>query len=190
MYLTTGQDFGHGVMSDGKTQSLEYMLPSVSAAMCAPTPPSQLPKVISTPLPELSKASGIKMDASNRRILGCGNIGSYLFERLHAAGAKTYVLEASDAKRKALEERGIPTWGPEDKAEFLKLPIDVLALNANGGSLDAPAIGAINQNEAIEFICGCENLVMPVEHGAEILRQGRKLYTDRTLRHDGISRRR
>lgn len=175
VYLNTGQDLGHGAMSDGKTQSLEYMYERFRGSVRSDTSKPTAEGNFYTILGAL-QGLGIKVEASQIGILGCGNIGMHLFERLHAAGAKTYVLEASDSKRKLLEERGITTWGPEDKAEFLKLPIDILALNANGGSLDAASIKAITENDAIEFICGCENLVMPVPHGAEILRAARKIY--------------
>ena len=175
VYLNTGQDLGHGAMSDGKTQSLEYMYERFRGSVRSDTSKPTAEGNFYTILGAL-QGLGIKVEASQIGILGCGNIGMHLFERLHAAGAKTYVLEASDSKRKLLEERGIATWGPEDKAEFLKLPIDILALNANGGSIDAASIKAITENEAIEFICGCENLVMPVPHGAETLRAARKIY--------------
>jgi hypothetical protein len=175
VFLTTGQDLGHGVMSDGKTQSLRYMYDKFRGSVLADTSKPTAEGNYYT-LSGALQGLGIKMDHAQIGILGCGNIGMHLLERLHASGAKLFVLEASETRRKAVEALDIPTWGPSDKAEFLTLPMDALAVNANGGSLDADAIAAINKNEAIEFVCGCENLAMPVAHGADLLREARKIF--------------
>lgn len=175
IFLTTGQDLGHGVLHDGSTDSIRYMYErfrgSVLADTAKPTAEGNF-FAISGALQGL----GIKMEKAQIGLHGCGNIGSHLLERLRDVGASLFVCESSEIKRKEVEAMGIPTWSPRDKMEFLSLPIDVLSVNANGGSLDSEAIAAINENEAIEFVCGCENLAMPVPHGSELLRQARKIF--------------
>lgn len=175
IHLTTGEDLGHGIMSDGRTNSLRYMYERFEGSVLADTSEPTAEGNFHTIAGAL-EGLGIKMSSAQIGLIGCGNVGWHLFERLQKAGAGIFVLETSELKRKALEERGIPTWGVQDKLEFLSLPLDVVALNAIGGSLDEAAIKTINANEAIEFVCGSENLVMPVKNGRELLREARKIY--------------
>lgn len=175
VYLTTGQDLGHGTMSDGTTQSLQYLYDHFRGSVLADTSKPTAEGNYFTLAGALS-GLGISLDKAHIGLLGCGNIGWHLLERLRAAGANLFVLEASETKRQKVEALGIPTWGADDKAEFLKLPMDALAVNANGGSLDAATIESICSNAAVEFVCGCENLAMPVEHGADIFKEHRKIF--------------
>lgn len=175
IFLTTGQDLGHGVLHDGSTDSIRYMYERFRGSVLADTAKPTAEGNFYT-LTGAMQGLGIAMDKAQIGLHGCGNIGSHLLERLRESGASVFVCESSDAKRAEIEALGIPTWSPAEKTEFLSLPFDALAVNANGASLDAEAIAAINENEAIEFVCGCENLAMPVPHGAELLRHARKIF--------------
>ncbi|MBN8550083.1 MAG: hypothetical protein J0M12_12265 [Deltaproteobacteria bacterium] len=175
IFLTTGQDLGHGILSDGKSDSIQYMYERFRGSIVSDTSqPTAAGNyfVLSGALQGL----GIKMEKATIGLHGCGNIGIHLLERLRNTGATLLVCEFSEARRAAIQEMGIQTFSPEEKMEFLSLPMDALAVNANGASLDSKALATINENPAIEFICGCENLAMPVSDGAEILRQARKMF--------------
>jgi hypothetical protein len=117
------------------------------------------------------------MEGATIGILGCGNIGEYLLRRLLKDGCKIVVLEASPAKRAKLAEIGIVAFPAEEKEQFLTKPFVAVCCNANGGTLDDKTIQQLCANQALRFICGCENLVMPDPSGVEVLRKASKIYT-------------
>lgn len=173
--IITGQDMGHGTMSDGKTSSLVYLNRNFRGSVLEDT---------SRPTAEgnyymlkgMLEACGLSLDASRVGLIGVGNIGAYLLSRLLDAGTEVLALESAPKRRAELESRGVRVFGPEQKSNFLAQPMDALAVNASGGSLDNDAIESISANGSIRLICGCENLAMPVENGEERLRAARKLY--------------
>jgi len=54
--------------------------------------------------------------------------------------------------------------------------MDVLVLNAAGGSLDHQAIELCAANERLKIVCGSENLAMPDPDGAVTLQRAHKTY--------------
>ena len=64
---------------------------------------------------------------------------------------------------------------------ILREPMDAVAVNAAGGSLDRAAVEAIVENQRLQVICGSENLVMPDPSLALALRVARKLYAPTEL---------
>lgn len=179
--LTTGQDLGHGLMSDGRTQSLEYLNARFKGSVVADT---------SKPTGEgnyhvlagMLRGMDIAVERSTVGLIGCGNIGMHVIHRLHDDGTAMLAMEANDERREAVATLGIPTFEPGERDEFLRRPMDALVVNASGGSLDAPAVARIAANERIKVVCGSENLVMP-DHaaGSEALRRARKAYAPTEL---------
>jgi hypothetical protein len=175
VHLTTGQDLGHGTMSDGVTPSLAYMHRRFKGSVLADT---------SKPTAEgnyrvlrgMLTALGAPLAEARVGLVGCGNIGEHVLGRVREEGATPFVLEATPAKREKLAAAGVPTFAPERKAEFLRLPLDAVVVNASGGSLDDASVAAIAANPAVRVICGSENLVMPDPRGAEVLRAAGKVY--------------
>lgn len=175
IHLTTGQDLGHGIMSDGRTPSLAYMHRRFKGSVLADT---------SKPTAEgnyrvlrgMLTALGVPLAEARVGLVGCGNIGEHVLGRVRDEGAEPYVLEATPAKREKLAAGGVRTFALEQKAEFLRVPLDAVVVNASGGSLDAPSVAAIAGNERVRVICGSENLAMPDQRGAELLRVAGKVY--------------
>ncbi len=175
IHITTGQDLGHGMMSDGVTSSLNYLHAHFVGSVISDT---SLPTAAGNfyALSGALKAFQTELPRCLIGLLGCGNIGTHILERLEELGTQVVVVEARDEKRQELEASGIQVWGPEKKQEFLNLPIDAVVINANGGSLDTESVQTIARNENIKVVCGCENLIMPHHEDEEILLEARKLY--------------
>lgn len=180
IFITTGQDLGHGLLSDGSATSLDYMCARFHGNVASDTskPTAEGNYLL---LKGALSGLGIKPERATVGLIGIGNIGEHVLLRLKGLGVKVMALESQAAKRQALEAQDIPVWAPEQKAEFLALPMDALVVNANGGSLDASALEILCKNEAVEFICGSENLAMPVEHGGLQIRDARKIYAPTEL---------
>lgn len=180
--ITTGQDLGHGTMHDGRSSSLSYLHARFAGSVVADT---------SIPTGEgnyqlmrgMLRAAGVPMEHATVGLIGCGNIGMHMVKRLQSlgSGVTMLVLEARDERRTELEAMGIHTWGPEEKGEFLALPMDALAVNAAGGTLDRTAVRACAGNARLRVVCGSENLVMP-EPGLDLLlRDAKKSYAPTEL---------
>ena len=180
VHLTTGQDLGHGLMSDGVTQSLAYLHERFGGSVLADT---------SVPTAEgnyhlvrgMLRGSGVEPARAMVSLVGAGNIGRHVLELLRADGTGAQVLEAVTATRALVEAGGVRAWPAERKAFFLALPADAVVVNAAGGSLDAPAIAAIAANQRVRVVCGSENLAMPDPRGADILLAARTLYAPTEL---------
>jgi len=179
--LTTGQDLGHGVMSDGRTQSLVYLNErfkgSVVADTSKPTGEGNFHVLVG-----MLRGMDIAPVRATVGLIGCGNIGMHVIGRLREAGATMLAVEANAPRRSEVAALGIETFEPSRKDEFLRRPMDALVVNAAGGSLDPHAIGSIASNERLHVVCGSENLVMP-DHaaGSEALRRARKAYAPTEL---------
>ena len=179
--LATGQDLGHGLMSDGRTQSLEYLNSRFDGSVVADT---------SKPTGEgnyhvlagMLRGMDVAVERATVGLVGCGNIGMHIVHRLHDDGAAMLALEANDRRRDEVAALGVPTFEPAQKREFLRRPMDALVVNAAGGTLDAPAVALVAANDRIRVICGSENLVMPDPvAGSDALRRARKAYAPTEL---------
>ncbi|MDE3128726.1 MAG: hypothetical protein KGL38_12010 [Gemmatimonadota bacterium] len=179
-YLTTGQDLGHGVMSDGKTQSLAYLNAQYKGSVVADT---------SRPTGEgnyqllkgMLRALDLDLAGATVGLIGAGHIGMYMIDRLREHGTTMLVAEARRDRRRELEAMGIRTWAPDTEREMMALPMDALVVNAAGGTLDRDAVSTICANPRVKVVCGSENLVMPDPADANRLRDAGKVYAPTEL---------
>ena len=173
--LVTGQDLGHGMMSDELTGSLAYLNAryrgSVVADTSGPTAEGNFQV-----LHGMLRAAGVPMERAVVALIGCGNIGMHMVERLRGMHATLVVCEARPERRHQLEALGIRAVAPEGKAEVIRDAIDAVVVNAAGGSLDAVTVEAIAANPRTTVVCGSENLAMPDPSGVEVLRRAGKSY--------------
>jgi len=174
--LTTGQDLGHGIMSDGKTSSLGYLSTRFGAFVVSDTSKPTAEGNFYT-LKGCLAGLGIALKDARIGLIGVGNIGEHLLMRLLQAGSSVQAIESNPTKRNALSAQGVTVFEPHEKAAFIAQQFDALALNANGGSLDPETVSTICKNQALKVVCGCENLVMPDPLGNEKLREAQKIYT-------------
>ena len=174
-FLTTGQDLGHGIMSDGKTESLFYLNEqykgSVISDTGAPTAEGNYRMLVGQ-----LKGAGIPLKGAVVGLIGAGNIGLHIIDHLLQDGATPLVVEAKAGIRAKLEARGVKCWPAEGKTEFLRQPMDALVLNAAGGSLDSATVASCVANNRLRVINGSENLVMPNPGDEELLRKAKKVF--------------
>ncbi len=179
-YLTTGQDLGHGIMSDGKTPSLQYLNDRYKGSVVADT---------SVPTGEgnyqllkgMLRALDLDLADATVGLIGAGNIGMHIIERLKEHGTKMLVAELRDDRRRELEGVGITTWKAEHEHALMGEPMDALVVNAAGGTLDSEAVATICDNPRLRVVCGSENLVMPDLADADRLRNAGKVYAPTEL---------
>ena len=173
--ITTGQDLGHGRMSDGKTQSLDYLhrgfAGSVVADTSKPTGEGNYHVLIG-----MLRAFDLDPREATIGLIGAGNIGMHIIDRLHALGARMQVVEMNQQRRAALRVSGIEAHSPAEKDAFLRQPMDALVVNASGGSLDSASVRTACANSRLKVVCGSENLVMPDPADAEQFRKAGKAY--------------
>ena len=178
--LTTGQDLGHGVMSDGVTASLDYLnqrfAGSVLADTSKPTGEGNYHLLVG-----MLRACGIPIGRARVALIGAGNIGRHILGRLGEAGATATALELKPETRAQLERAGVRARPPEEKAAFLAEPADAVLVNSAGGSLDDEAIGIIARNPGVRVVCGSENLTMPDPRGAATLLAAHKIFAPTEL---------
>lgn len=175
IHITTGQDLGHGVMSDGRTQSLQYLNAGFPGSVVADT---------SVPTAEgnyqvlhgMLRAFEIPVSRATVGLIGVGHIGQRVLDRLCHDGARILAVEPRSAKRAEIAARGIRVWSPEGKHDFLAAPMDALVLNAAGGSLDHDTVERCAHNGRLAVVCGSENLVMPNPSDASLLVRAHKAY--------------
>ena len=173
--ITTGQDLGHGQMADGAMQSLDYLHRGFPGSVVADTskPTGEGNYFV---LRGMLRAFEIPMSSADVGLIGAGNSGMHLIERLALDGARMRVIERHEAKRRLLAERGIDVRPAEAKKAFLREPMDALVVNASGGTLDTASVKASAGNERLRVICGSENLVMPHPEDSELYRAAGKAY--------------
>ncbi len=161
IHVTTGQDLGHGLMSDGSTTSLAYMHERFEGSMLADT---------SRPTAEgnfhllhgILAGAGVAAADARVVVVGAGNIGRHLLGRLRELGVRSLAaVEPMEATRARLAEQGIEAVPPSEKHAMLARPFDAVVVNASGGSLDAETVRVICGNAAVRVVCGSENLAMP-----------------------------
>lgn len=168
IYLTTGQDLGHGIMSDGRTGSLEYLHDRFASSVVADT---SLPTAEGNfcLLAGMLRAWDIPLERARVGLIGAGHIGQHMLGRLREHGATVLVLESNAATRAEVEAGGTPTLPAGDKRRFLAMPLDAVVVNAAGGSLDMATVRRIAANGEVHVVCGSENLAMPDPEGAQVL---------------------
>lgn len=173
--VTTGQDLGHGTMSDGKTSSLRYLGQRFHGCVVADT---------SIPTGEgnynvlkgMLAAFGIQLPSATVCLIGVGNIGMQILERLREDGAVILAIESAPKRRAELEASGIHVWSPDEQLEALKEPMDALVVNAAAGSLDVDTITACVANPRLKIVCGSENMAMKDPEGTIRLLAAKKIY--------------
>ena len=175
IHITTGQDLGHGVMSDGKTQSLQYINDGFPSSVVADTSRPTAEGNFYT-LRGMLRGVGIDMGRATIGFIGCGNIGAHVLRRAREENATVLGVEIDADRRAALAREGAEMFPAEKKLALVARPLDALVVNAAGGSLDSKTVDAIVDNPTIKVICGSENLAMPVPDDAERLRAAGKVY--------------
>lgn len=175
IHITTGQDLGHGIMSDGQTQSLRYLNQGFAGSVVADT--SQ-PTAEGNFYALRGMLHGLEIDLGKATVglIGCGNIGAHVARRALDEKATVIGVEMNADRRAALTRAGAEMLGAEQRPELLRRPIDALVVNASGGSLDSRTVDAILDNRSIQAICGSENLAMPEPDDAERLRAAGRVY--------------
>lgn len=177
--IVTGQDLGHGNLTSGES-SLSFMNNRFRGVIITDT---------SKPTGEgnyqlmrgFSDAAGLNWKQLHIGVLGCGNIGRHIVARLKEDGVMMTVLEPNPKTRAELSEQGITALDVTEKQKFLGLPLDLIAINALGGTLDTPTCETLAANKQVKLVTGSENLVMPVATDSEILRKARKMYVHTEL---------
>lgn len=180
IHVTTGQDLGHGLMSDGEAPSLAYLHARFEGSMLAdtskPTGEGNVQLLVG-----MLEACGIAVADARVGLVGAGNIGQHIVARLREMGNAPAALELSDRTRAMLAAAGVTAWPIERKAEFLAQPFDALVVNAAGGTLDAASVATIAANPAVRVVCGSENLAMPDPAGERALLAAGKVYAHTEL---------
>jgi hypothetical protein len=180
VHIVTGQDLGHGLMSDGRTESLRYLHQRFAGSVVADT---------SVPTGEgnyrllagMLRACGVELERARIGLIGAGNIGSHIIGRLQARGAELLVVESRAERRAELDALGVRTFAPEQKLAMVAEPMDALVVNAAGGTLDAATVAVCTANARLQVICGSENLTMPDPSQVEVLRAAHKLFAPTEL---------
>ena len=175
IHVTTGQDLGHGLMSDHVTSSLAYMHERFEGSMLADT---------SRPTAEgnwhllrgMLAGAGVPLARARIALLGAGNIGRHVIGRIREAGAHVVALEPSPHVRMALAVDGVEAWNVDRKHDLLAQPVDAVVVNAAGGSLDSASVRVIAANPAVRVVCGSENLAMPNAADERVLLSAGKVY--------------
>ena len=175
IHITTGQDLGHGVMSDGRTPSLEYLNRGFPGSVVADT---SLPTAEGNyqTLRGMLRACERPIERAVVGLIGVGHIGRRVLENLCRDGARVLAVEARAERRSEIAARGIRVWSPDGKPDFLREPMDALTVNASGGSLDPDTVERCARNARLAVVCGSENLVMPDPSGADALLRAHKVF--------------
>jgi hypothetical protein len=169
--IVTGQDLGHGTMSDGATASLDYLgerfAGSVHADTSIPTAEGNFHLLCG-----MLRGAGLDPAIARVGLIGAGHIGRHILAMLHALGTPSEALESNASTRSAITDRVAKVWAAEEKERFLERPFDAIAVNAAGGTLDLGTCERIAANPAVRVVCGSENLTMPDARGTGVLLGG------------------
>ena len=178
--IVTGQDLGHGRMSDGTTESLDYLgdrfMGSVHADTSIPTAEGNFHLLVG-----MLRGAGIDPATAQVGLIGAGHIGRHILAMCNALGARVQALESNPATRKAIGDRVSRAWPAEEKAAFLDQPFDAIVVNAAGGTLDLATCERIARNGRVRIVCGSENLTMPDARGTAVLLEGRVAFAPTEL---------
>ena len=175
IHITTGQDLGHGTMAGGGVTSLQYLNRGFRGSVVADTskPTGEGNYFV---LVGMLRAFGLSLSDASVGLIGAGNIGMHVAERVRASGARVFAVELRPERRTQLEALGVTAWPPSEKMRLLVTPMDALVANASGGSLDTGSVRAAAANSRLKVVCGSENLVMQDRGDADLLRAARKSY--------------
>ena len=170
--IVTGQDLGHGTMSDGATPSLDYLgdrfIGSVHSDTSIPTAEGNFHLLIG-----MLRGAGLDPAKTRIGLIGAGHIGRHILKLLAATGATAEALESNPATRTAIAGQVAKAWPAEEKSAFLEQPFDAIVVNAAGSSLDIATCERIARNPRVQVVCGSENLTMPDARGTEVLLAGK-----------------
>ena len=172
--ITTGQDLGHGIMSDG-TPSLRYLNAGFRGSVVADTskPTGEGNYFV---LVGMLRAFGLSPAEASVGLIGVGNIGLHIARRLRAQETRVTAMELRQERRDELAKMGVGAVPPAEKLKLLTTPIDALVVNASGGSLDTSSVRVAAANPRLKVVCGSENLVMPEPRDAAMFLRARKAY--------------
>lgn len=172
--VTTGQDLGHGIMSDG-TSSLAYLNSGFRGSVVADTsrPTGEGNYFV---LVGMLRAFGLSTADASVGLIGVGNVGLHIARRLRAQNTRVSAMELRRERRDELATMGIDAVPPAEKLKLLATPIDALVVNASGGSLDTASVRAAAANPRLKVVCGSENLVMPEPRDAAMFLRAQKAY--------------
>ncbi|HYD53069.1 MAG TPA: NAD(P)-dependent oxidoreductase, partial [Gemmatimonadaceae bacterium] len=168
IYLTTGQDLGHGLLHDGRTQSLDYLAARYPGCVDADTskPTGEGNYFV---LKGMLDGLGIQLGNARVALVGVGNIGQHILRRLREHGTEVFALDLSARRRDEAREQGATVFAADDKRALLAEPVDAFVVNANRQSLDSETCAALARNPRLRVVCGSENLAMPDPSDAERL---------------------
>ena len=175
IHVTTGQDLGHGIMSDGTTPSLRYLNGGFRGSVVADTskPTGEGNYFV---LVGMLRAFGLAPAEASVALIGVGNIGLHIARRLRAEDTRVTAMELRQERRDEIATMGIAAVPPGQKLKLLATPIDALVVNASGGSLDTESVRVAAANPRLKVVCGSENLVMPEPRDAGMFLRARKAY--------------
>ncbi|GEM_PF-694813 len=178
----TGQDAGHGDLSNGE-KSLDYIADRFvgSGKLNTGEPTGHGNFAL---LKGMFKGLGKNLVDSNIALFGCGNVGGPLLVRILEHGMQDiFVCEGVDEKRRMLANSlGINKVFPEErKEELLNYKIDAVVFNTLGKSLDNATIKAICNNPHIQIVSGCENMIWPDQSQEERFLEARKIMSPTEL---------
>src|SRR5689334_15496229 len=80
IHITTGQDLGHGIMSDGATRSLDFLNRGFPGSVVADTSQPTAEGNFYT-LRGMLRGLGIELGNATIGFIGCGNIGAHVMRR-------------------------------------------------------------------------------------------------------------
>jgi hypothetical protein len=173
--LTTGQDLGHGTMSDGSTYSCRYLNERFPSSILADTSePTAAGNYFI--LRGIMNALKMPLSSSSIGLIGCGNIGGHILRKLKQQGCQLAVLESDPQRRAQIKGEGVPVYALSDRELFFRRPLHGLAINASGGSLDRHTVDLIVKNNALRVVTGCENLMMTDTEGVNKLATAGKIF--------------
>ncbi|RME60711.1 MAG: hypothetical protein D6780_02870, partial [Candidatus Dadabacteria bacterium] len=175
IFPVTGQDLGHGTMSDGKTSSLNFLHRNYSGAVTADT---SVPTAAGNfyVVKGALKAFQIELYDAAVGLIGWGNIGSNLGNFLLKEKASFVVMEAREEKRKRVKERGIKVFSTEEWEKFFTLPLVAFIFNAQGNSITKDVAELLCQNAKVKLVTGCENLLLGDPSFSAYFTKAKKLF--------------
>ena len=99
--ITTGQDLGHGTMSDGRTASLQYLNRGFRGSVVADTskPTGEGNYFV---LVGMLRAFELSLRQATIGLIGAGNIGMHVAQRVRGEGARAVAVELRPERRAQL----------------------------------------------------------------------------------------
>lgn len=175
IYLTTGEDLGHGMLSGGSDNSLSYMHRRFRGCVVSDT---SLPTAEGNyyMLKGMYAGFGHKLAETRTALIGCGNIGMRLLQRLVESGAGAAALDSKPERLMLAKQIGAKICENGRIEDLLSDDIDGLCVNAFAGSLNPALFAVLKGRKKIKLVCGCENLAVAMDNLDSKLRGLRILY--------------